>query len=103
METMQHFQVTYDIFNIVRAYVYVISSPEKKTITIINIVMGFDQRIARQRLHTSTRQENNGVMQTDSRQRLDKHISAYRTVLCSAVTSSTMKTASKWTNIIARC
>jgi hypothetical protein len=32
-------------------------------------------------------------MQSVSKQRLGKHISAYRTVLCNAVTSSTIQTA----------
>jgi hypothetical protein len=38
---------------------------------------GFDQRIAGQRLNTRTQHQNNRVMQSVSRQRLDKHISAY--------------------------
>jgi hypothetical protein len=39
-----------------------------------------------------TQQYNNRVMHSVSRQRLGKHISAYRTVLCNAVTSSTIRT-----------
>jgi hypothetical protein len=40
--------------------------------------------------NTRTQQYNNGAMQSVSRQRPGKHISAYRHVLCTAVTSSTI-------------
>jgi hypothetical protein len=52
---------------------------------------GFDQRIARQQFYTRTQQQN-GVIKSCSRQQLGKHISAYPTVLCNAVTSSTIGT-----------
>jgi hypothetical protein len=42
--------------------------------------------------NASTQKYNNWVMKSVSRQWLDKHISAYRTVLCNAVTSSTIRT-----------
>jgi hypothetical protein len=38
-----------------------------------------------------TQQYNNGVVQSVSRQRLGKHFSAFRTVPCNAVTSSTIR------------
>jgi hypothetical protein len=41
---------------------------------------------------TLTQHYNNGGMQPGSRQRLGKHISASRTVLCNAVTSPTIRT-----------
>jgi hypothetical protein len=37
-------------------------------------------------------QENNWVMKSVSRQRLGEHISAYRSVLCNAATSSKIQT-----------
>jgi hypothetical protein len=39
-----------------------------------------------------TQQQNNGVIQSVSRKLLGKHICPYRTVLCNAVTSSTIRT-----------
>jgi hypothetical protein len=68
----------------------------------------FDQNIAKQRLNkhfptcnniwetvfyvVCAKQQKNMVMQSVSRQRLGKHISADHTVLCNAVTSSTIHT-----------
>jgi hypothetical protein len=76
-----------------------VSYPRAAVFHFVNVILAYllhGRTVEPQKLpllsNTRTQQYNKGGLRYVTRQRLCKHISAYRTMLCNAVTSSTIRT-----------